>query len=285
METLFHYCPTSTFHSIIQNSSIWLSSLSLSNDRLEGRLISKALGKLAQRDDVTPDRIAQLEAEIRNIEDTYDGLGFCLSEDGDLLSQWRAYAADASGLSIGFDRGYLERAVGDAEGPEYRHLALDKVVYSEPEHLTLLEDMYQRVRGRYREAGSSAAAEADAAPWIAAGAADDQGWMRDIADPLYWELFRFIPTLYLLKSAAFREEREWRLHTIRTRGITGAYAHRPDRNRLVPYLKFLLAPECQPITTVVLGPKHTSDPIDVGAFLRTHGFNRVDVVRSEASYQ
>lgn len=30
-------------------------------------------------------------------------LGFCLSEDGDVLSQWRGYADNAQGVAIGFE--------------------------------------------------------------------------------------------------------------------------------------------------------------------------------------
>ena len=46
--------------------------------------------------------------------------GFCMSEEGDLLSQWRAYAVNAAGVSIGFNSDYfgiignLRRDRGDA---------------------------------------------------------------------------------------------------------------------------------------------------------------------------
>lgn len=36
------------------------------------------------------------------------GLGFCLSAERDLLSQWRGYTGDGAGVAIGFNRLYLE---------------------------------------------------------------------------------------------------------------------------------------------------------------------------------
>ena len=36
----------------------------------------------------------------------------CFSKNGDLLSQWRAYAEDGKGFSIGFDSNYIYHGLG-----------------------------------------------------------------------------------------------------------------------------------------------------------------------------
>jgi hypothetical protein len=38
-------------------------------------------------------------------------VGFCLSEDGDLLSQWRGYADDGRGVAIGFESSFFSNLI------------------------------------------------------------------------------------------------------------------------------------------------------------------------------
>ncbi|HSL78822.1 MAG TPA: hypothetical protein VK877_04105 [Pseudolabrys sp.] len=103
MDVLYHYCSTSAFHAIVEAAAIRLSSLSLANDTLEGKIVSTAIERLAFRDKLDAPVRAELSRAIQALEKILDNLGFCLSEEGDLLSQWRGYAADATGVSIGND--------------------------------------------------------------------------------------------------------------------------------------------------------------------------------------
>src|ERR1022692_3736988 len=107
MEILYHYCSTASFHAIVQSHSLWLSSLSLSNDTMEGKLVASTIARLAERESLDQDHVRSLQHGIRFIEENIDGLGFCLSEEGDLLSQWRGYAENATGVAIGFSTEYL----------------------------------------------------------------------------------------------------------------------------------------------------------------------------------
>ncbi|MDP2064189.1 MAG: DUF2971 domain-containing protein, partial [Phaeovulum sp.] len=54
-------------------------------------------------------------------------LGFCLSEESDLLSQWRGYAQDGAGFSVSFSVEKLKHII-DAADRGYR-LALKTVSY------------------------------------------------------------------------------------------------------------------------------------------------------------
>ncbi|MCX5827610.1 MAG: DUF2971 domain-containing protein, partial [Deltaproteobacteria bacterium] len=112
MTVLYHYCSTSVFVSIIENRSIWLSSLNLSNDSLEGKLVAEIVARISTSDGLDQASSEELQKGVNFIEQIVDGLGFCLSEEGDLLSQWRGYAEDATGFSIGFSKKYLERMPG-----------------------------------------------------------------------------------------------------------------------------------------------------------------------------
>jgi hypothetical protein len=87
MAILYHYCSTASFLAIAQSQSFWLSSLSLSNDTMEGKLVASVIAHLAERDSLDQRTISSLQDAIGIFEQIIDGLGFCLSEDGDLLSQ------------------------------------------------------------------------------------------------------------------------------------------------------------------------------------------------------
>jgi hypothetical protein len=101
-------------------------------------------------------------------------------------------------------------------------------------------------------------------------------------------LLQLFPKLYLLKSRAFREEKEWRL-------LTYAFAipdkdeplsYRPLADRLTPFRSYeLLKSTHQAISEVVLGPKHLTPATVVQGFLKRNGFDSVSVRRSEASYR
>ncbi|MFV1878164.1 DUF2971 domain-containing protein [Nioella sp.] len=55
-------------------------------------------------------------------------LGVCFSEERDLLSQWRGYAADGAGFSISFYREALEHI---AKGHPESKLELTKIAYGD----------------------------------------------------------------------------------------------------------------------------------------------------------
>jgi len=107
LDVLYHYCSTESFLKIVLSRELWLSALSLSNDRMEGKLVAAALKRLARKDGL-PDRdIAELKKNVRLLENWIEGLGFCFSLERDLLSQWRGYSADGTGVSIGFSKASL----------------------------------------------------------------------------------------------------------------------------------------------------------------------------------
>ena len=69
---------------------------------MEGKVVARTLARLAGSAGL--DRFTRdiLMFVWEQIEVVFDGLGFCLSEEGDLLGQWRGYADNAAGYSIGF---------------------------------------------------------------------------------------------------------------------------------------------------------------------------------------
>jgi hypothetical protein len=80
MDTLYHDCSNSTFLSIVENKSIWLSSLSQSNDSKEGKIVNEDISKMAKDGGLSGSHIQQLRNGISFLEKSFDSLGFCMSE-------------------------------------------------------------------------------------------------------------------------------------------------------------------------------------------------------------
>ena len=75
-ESLYHYCGSDSFVAMISNRSIWLSSLSLSNDSMEGRLVNATVMRLAERDGLDASTRERLRESLAFTERFFDGLGF-----------------------------------------------------------------------------------------------------------------------------------------------------------------------------------------------------------------
>jgi hypothetical protein len=286
MDILYHYCSTASFHAITQSHALWLSSLSLSNDTMEGKLVARAIARLAEKDSLESNGFRLLRRIIVFLELAFDGLGFCLSEEDDLLSQWRGYAADATGVSIGFSKEYLKRLA------KRNGCLLGRVKYDPSAHEARIEPTYRELTQLIKDG----TLKPDRGLGIiqTAGMTDQQKAAAAMAN-LGEELLKLGPKLlplfyqlYLLKSPAFREEQEWRvLSMLTTDGEDeDACSHRIADNRIVPYREVeLVELERSPIVEVILGPKHGTPPKIVENFLKLNGYGLVKVTRSEASYR
>ena len=289
---LYHYCSNAAFHSIITNRSVHLSSLSLSNDSKEGRLVADGLIKMAKESSLTQRETAELQRRLSYLSALVDGLGFCLSKKGDLLSQWRGYADDAFGVSIGFEKDYLKKlSMESFATPEIPYrvslFVLQQVVYDPDKQTELLADGFVMIRsliqnGAFKEVSdysyTEVSAMCDGGP--PPGKEADLELVKCITDQ--------VRNLYKLKSGAFSEEQEWRLlsYFFKTSDDEDDIClFRPCQNSLIPYKELpLLELDCIRIKKVVLGPKNRTPVRLVENFLKQNGFGDVEVSQSVASY-
>lgn len=100
---IYHYCTDTVFSKIIESKHIWLSDVTKMNDRGEYKsgfsIIEETL-----KDYPDIDQEAVTEMSPNNINETFKILISCFSKNGDIRSQWIAYANDGAGLSIGFNQ-------------------------------------------------------------------------------------------------------------------------------------------------------------------------------------
>ena len=258
-----------------------------SNDTQEGRLVSDTLIELATRDGLSGYCFQQFQQSVLLTEYMYDGLGFCLSDEGDLLSQWRGYADNATGISIGFSKEYLEKlgALTLRGAPTF---AMGQIVYSAEEHRNLLEPTYRELRnlidqgalGIARPNGLVNGTKSTEQPMAEA----EQFWNENRA--LSSKLHDLFPKLFLLKSNAFREEKEHRLVATRLKDVPWNCDYRASGKKIVPYRSVKLENlALNPIVEVILAPKHQTPWAIVSSMLATYGFSGVTVRQSTATYR
>lgn len=258
-----------------------------SNDTQEGRLVSNTLTQMAKEDGLSGYLLQQFETNVLLTEHVYDGLGFCLSADGDLLSLWRAYADDASGLSIGFSVEYLEKLGANLHG-DAPIFTMGRVEYHAEEHRKLLEPMYRELRILIDEGalgvppqGGSRTLPKSMKQILAE--AESVGETYKVFSSKLHELS---PELFRLKSDAFEEEKEHRLVATRWKDVPGNCEYRSSGQRIVPFRSIWLEPlGLEPIVEVILGPKHPTPWANVSSMLSTYGFSGVSVRKSKATYR
>ena len=284
---LYHYCSTQTFHALFSavNPAIRLSSLSLSNDAMEGRWIRKVFKELCADEGLSIDDIASATNFMDGLLANIDGLGFCLSEEADMLSQWRGYADDAKGFCIGFSQSYLA-ALRDMAQNNFAELKLERVIYDRDEQIALITPIVRQVRGgidngvfrppqtrMVLDSRTDEEIELERLEWREAIVALGAGFLE-----AYFLMFR-------LKNHAFREEKEWRILTP-VKSDYDSLQYHPKDDRLVPYANLFFGPSrAGAICEVIIGPKNITPLAAVAGFLKEHGFGDVKVRKSDASYR
>lgn len=254
---------------------------------MEGRLVNATLMRVAEGDKLDLQSRERLRESLDFTERFFDGLGFCLSEEADLLSQWRGYADDGRGVSIGFDLAYLEELAEAASTTASPGFAIHRVEYDSVRQEALIRPTYEELRsliaaGAFRGKGlrnllDVRTPEQIAAEDLAIGQANKS---------LILKLLELLPMLFALKVPAFREEAEWRLVSMLGGKRFEDCLFRSCRGKIVPYREFKLQSLSRPaIAEVVLGPKNETPAIVVQSMLAQAGFPDTKVRRSTATYR
>jgi hypothetical protein len=278
---LYHYCSNVSFVSIVRSQSIWASEFSLSNDALEGKWIREILAECCEDRGLSWFEAHEILTEFDAVLAFLGAAGFCMSEDGDLLSQWRGYADNGEGLSIGFRVERLTEIGARASGRGVAPVAsLQKIEYERKQQKAQIEGNVDRIIDLWKQGAGRKLG------LLNQGTEDEEKKRDDLTEKMQHEFYQFSSEIYAFKNPAFREEREWRLVSIVTPSELLQMDFRAMPDRIVPYKEILVGDLARDaIAEVILGPKNITPDRVVRAALARYGWGAVNVKRSEASYR
>lgn len=279
MSMIYHYCSPDSFFSIIQNKRLWLSSMDHMNDYMEKKWFYTALRDCLSKNLETY-CFNQLITHLDDNMSVGTPFACCLSKSGDILSQWRAYAKDGFGVSIGFNRTKIDvynGMIGNHLDSKHR-LTLADVEYMD---IKRVNSLVESILSRYS--------------FI------KKYYMNEIIssskfsryDELIHRLIGNVIHLNTItKNPAFKEEKEVRL-VYQTLDI-GKYEH-PDsslikdlkyrvyNDQITSYYEFAFPK--QAISKIILGPNNKFKENDIINFLQYNGFDHsIEILKSKASY-
>lgn len=123
-ETIYHYTSIETLVSIIKNQTIWATDYRGLNDSTEKTdYIEKAKVVFEKFDFPNSDAKKRLLFAVNYAKKKNAGV-ISFSKSGDLLSQWRSYADDGAGVSIGFRMTEIKNHHGKKQAGKLPNLTL-----------------------------------------------------------------------------------------------------------------------------------------------------------------
>jgi len=263
---LFHYTDLAGLQGIIANKDLWLTDSRYSNDSEEmrhGYKVAETVIKDLEAKGGDPQWLEYL-GKVRAllgkppVEAVYITC-FCL--EGNLLSQWRGYAASGSGVSLEFDPPQFSYITGD-DSPSRGLMRLWKVFYGEPQQKGIME---HAINFGYQRAGSL----------------DEKAKYASEA------IFFFVPTF---KHSDFHQENECRLIFTPPPDCKVPPKFRVGRGMLIPYYSVSSLTEGNfklPIKRIVVGPSplREMNAASVKAMLAAHGYEGIAVESSNTPFR
>ena len=276
MTIIYHYTDLSGLKGIIENKKLWLSLAYHMNDHQEVHWARNKFYKLANQisDDTALEKLKRF-SQLANIN-RHDPYICSFSKNGDLLSQWRAYASDGNGVAIGFNSDYFgfTSEFPTTSAVLSHSIALLDVVYDENSQDTEIKSLIEQITSFEPTANF-----------------DEDNFHILLVNALN-------KLCYIFKNPAFQEEQEARIiHTPliasdanNSNHIMGGVSdihYRVSQNKLTPYFELGFSPtkSQQAIEEIIIGPKTAISDYEMGMFLSIHGLGHTKYHWSQASYR
>lgn len=298
---LCYYCDLSTFKSIIQNQTFWLSDLHYMNDSAEESLFLDALSAVMrkQRDGLSKetkeylDKNEYMDEFFTNIKKTYKGFSYicCFSdEENDDLSQWRGYASDGTGLCIGFKKDKIQLL-------KEARLKQNKINYLDKDKI--MEELEEKISPIIKDFDDNIM-NLDAEEI-------DVSFISKLVNETYYNRAFY-------KNESFKSEKEYRIcffdylhegaigvadkalmknmqerYRFKNGTTLSELKYREGRGAFIPYreMKFTKEYFKEMLSSVTIGPKNPMSVNDVKFFLLANGFDtkNIKVLKSKSTYQ
>lgn len=193
-DIFYHYTDFQGLEGITNSGNVWATDLAYLNDASEMQLAIDLIEEYSEG--ITPNlnelQIELLRRSSVSTSPSSTASGFyvsCFCNNGDLLSQWRAYGAGGGGYALGFNA----NAIGNKG-----HLLVRKVIYEKEDQLSLVKFIVDGTLQLLDEISQDKSKEE----------LDKDHSLPAISAFLSDHLREF---LYTFKHKAFSEEDEWRV--------------------------------------------------------------------------
>lgn len=267
---IYHYCNVEAFRAIIQNKTIWLSSVYNLNDYKEIHWITdKVLKKIKEY--TNKDNYEKFNSFIKYFENQQPNVYIAsFSKGDDLLSQWRAYADDGYGVAIGFNAKYFKEnnLIKTSEvlyDENMQEIEIDKIL----KPLVNLDDKIDFESKQFEEYCENIINE-----------------INNLSARSKNELFMEEHEVRLIHNPIIIEDNKTKKFIFKDHISTMMF--RAVCGNLIPYfeLKFDYFNELNPpIVEIVKGPKNKFINQEIKIFLANNGFYNVNIKGSKSSYR
>lgn len=234
---IFHYTSQQGLLGIIKSKTIWATNIRYLNDATEfAYAVELAQRKILEIKQTTStkvdiDLLERINSRLESIEEA--NIFVCsFSEDGNLLSQWRAYCPNANGFSIGFEYSQLQ-------GPMDRQsFKLVKCIYDYAIHTQIIRQLILKSIETFH---------------TKAKLLNENSGAEDAAKEFVSKFFQISP---MLKDSSFSEEKEWRLISDPIPVNNPQVRFREGKSMIIPYFEFKLVKEDEhlSIRRIFIGP-------------------------------
>ena len=272
-ETLHHYTNLDGLLAILSSGDLRLTHSRYCNDEAEMThglaLASEVLAD--ERSKATdPNRQVYLDELLRLSKETAAEPVYiaCFCESLDRLSQWRAYGANGTGVSLEFEPAQFSYITGPDLPPNIGLMRFWKVFYPRETQRKIIRSAIN-----YYPNFEPTAAPNDWASWT-------------------WEAIRFfLPTF---KHQDFSEEEEWRLIFTPSQGVPVGPSYRVARGMLVPYYSLRELSQAMgypnrnlPLRSLRIGPSPNKalNLVSARMLLDKYGYQHVTVSASSIPYR
>jgi hypothetical protein len=286
---IYHYTDAKGAQGILETQSLWATHYRYLNDFSELIIFGKALTSWRQANASQPQHVDLLLKELLEIfiggrgkppETEAYIVSFC-NDDGDRLSQWRAYGR-GDGYALGFDRTELEKLKEKESRINWLDsIYIDDVCYGDSEEMPEalkgdLQNCIELLKARYIDSA------------IDENVTDDA--LNEIFNP-------FVKCLSRFKHKGFSEEKEIRL-IVFLPNLTAAsrvgdgrlekvIKFHSSQNMLVPYIELFEGRDTLPIKKIKVGPSPYAEmrKRSIQILLKRKGINPDIVSISQIPYR
>lgn len=267
---IYHYCNVDSFKAIIQNKTLWLSSVYNLNDYKEIHWIKDKVSKKIQ-EYTNKNNYEKFNNFTKLYEEQQPTVYIAsFSQGEDLLSQWRAYANDGYGVAIGFNTEYFK---------ENNLIKTSEVLYDEKKQ----EEEIEKILKPLVQLDNKMDFESKEFQIYCEKIIND---INNLSAKSKNELFMEEQEVRLIHNPIIIEDNITKRFTFKNN--LSQMMFRAVCGNLIPYfeLKFdCFSENNAPILEIIKGPKNKFINQEIKIFLANNGFYNVNIKSSKSSYR